>query len=85
MRYDHSAMEIVRVTLKSEGLKTWAPNHHICCKIESDMRNMEEDTEANTIQVSCKDDTKARIEVDAKDMAGLPQKSTLAWIPKSIR
>ena len=46
---------------------------------------MEEDTEANTIQVSQKDEAKARIEVDAKDRAGLLQKSTLVWIPKSIR
>ena len=35
---------------------------------------MEEGTEANTIQVPHKDEAKARIEVDAKDMAGLQQK-----------
>ena len=35
---------------------------------------MEEDTEANIIQVSHKDEAKARIEVDAKDRAGVPQK-----------
>ena len=74
MRYGHSAVGIIWVTLKSKALKTRDVNHHICCKIESDIRNMEEDTEANIIQVSHKDDAKARIEVDAKDRAGVPQK-----------
>ena len=40
----------------------------------------EEDTEANTIQASHKDEAKARIEADAKARAGLPQKLTLFWI-----
>ena len=51
MRYGHSAVGIVRVTLKSGVLKTWALNHQILCIIESDIRNMEEDTAAYTIQV----------------------------------
>ena len=49
---------------------------------------MEEDTEANIIQVSHKDEAKARIEVDAKDSTGVPQKLTLTCIhliPKSIQ
>ena len=54
--------------------------HHISCKIESDIGNMEEDTEANIIQVSHKDEVKARIEVDAKDSAGVPQNLTLTCI-----
>ena len=33
---------------------------------------MEEDTEAYTIQVPHTNEANARIEVDAKDMAGLP-------------
>ena len=47
-----------------------------------------EDTEANIIQVSHKDETKARIEVDAKDSAGVPPNLTLTCIhliPKSIQ
>ena len=74
MRYGHSAGGIIGITLKSEALKTWALSRHICCKIESDMRNMEEETDANTIQVSHKEEAKARIEADAKDRAGLRQK-----------
>ena len=49
---------------------------------------MEEDTEANIIQVSHKDEAKARIEVDAKDSAWVPQNLTLTCIhliPKSIQ
>ena len=81
MRYGQSAVWIIWVTLKSEALKTWDLNHHICCKIESDIRNMEEDTEANIIQVSHKDEAKARIEVDAKDRAGVPQKLDINLYP----
>ena len=88
MRYGHSAVGIIWVTLKSKALKTRDLNHHIWCKIESDIGNMEEDTEANIIQVSHKDEAKARIEVDAKDSAGVPKKLTLTCIhliPKSIQ
>ena len=45
MRYGHSAVVIIWVTLKSKALKTRDLNHHICCKIESDIRNMQEDTQ----------------------------------------
>ena len=71
MRYGHSAVGIVRITLKSRALNTWALNHQIYCKIESDIRNKEEDTEAYTIQVPQTNEAKARIVVDVKDMAGL--------------
>ena len=70
MRYGYSAVGIIWVTLKSKALKTRDLNHHICCKIVADIRNMEEDIEANIIQVSHKDEAKARIEVDANDRAG---------------
>ena len=41
MRYGHSAVGIIWVSLKSNALKTRDLTHHICCKIESDIRNME--------------------------------------------
>ena len=75
-------MEIIRVTLKSEGVKTWGLNHRICCKIESDIRNMEEDTEANTIQVSHKDEGQGKDCGWCQGRAGLPQKPGTSQNPR---
>ncbi|KAJ8409789.1 hypothetical protein AAFF_G00218480 [Aldrovandia affinis] len=75
MRYGHSAGGIIGITLKPEALKIWALSRHICCKIESDMKEMEEE-ETNTTKVNLyhKEEAKARVIADAKDRDGLRQK-----------
>ncbi|KAJ8378759.1 hypothetical protein AAFF_G00236790 [Aldrovandia affinis] len=75
MRYGHSAGGIIGITLKPEALKIWALSRHICCKIESDMKEMEE-VETNTTKVNLyhKEEAKARVIADAKDRDGLRQK-----------
>ncbi|KAJ8351728.1 hypothetical protein SKAU_G00232040 [Synaphobranchus kaupii] len=75
MRYGHSAGGIIGITLKPEALKIWAVSRHICCKIESDMKEMEEE-ETNTTEVHFyhKEEAKARVIADVKDRAGLRQK-----------
>ena len=45
---------------------------------------MEEDTEAYTIQVSHTNEAKAKVKVDAKDMAGLPSKFDTRLNPKEL-
>ena len=75
MRYGHSVGGIIGITLKSNALKIWALSHHICCKIESDMGEMEEEeTGATRVQLYHKEKAKARIQADAKDRAGLRRK-----------
>ncbi|KAJ8407765.1 hypothetical protein AAFF_G00268090 [Aldrovandia affinis] len=66
---------IIGITLKPEALKIWALSRHICCKIESDMKEMEEE-ETNTTKVHLyhKEEAKARVIADAKDRDGLRQK-----------
>ncbi len=61
--------------MKPETLKIWALSRHICCKIESDMKEMEEE-ETNTTKVHLyhKEEAKARLIADAKDRDGLHQK-----------
>ena len=75
MRYGHSAGGITGITLKSIALKVWALSRHICCKIESDMMELEEEeTDATRLQRHHKEESKARILADATDRAGLRQK-----------
>ena len=75
MRYGHSVGGIIGITLKSKALKIWALSRHICCKIESDMGEMEEEeTGATRVQLYHKEEAKARIQADAKDRAGLRRK-----------
>ena len=72
MRYGHSIGGIIGITLKSKALKIWALSRHICCKIESDMREMEEEeTGVTRVQLYHKEEAKAMIQADAKDRAGL--------------
>ena len=72
MRYGYIVGGIIGITLKSNALKIWALSHHICCKIESDMGEMEEEeTGATRVQVHHKEEAKARIQAEAKDRAGL--------------
>ena len=72
MRYGHSIGGIIGITLKSKALKIWALSRHICCKIESDMREIEEEeTGATRVQLYHKEEAKAMIHADAKDRAGL--------------
>ena len=57
------------------GRKIWALSRHICCKIESDMGEMEEEeTGATRVQLYHKKEAKATIQADAKDRAGLRRK-----------
>ena len=57
------------------ALKIWALSRHICCKIESDMGEMEEEeTGATRVQLYHKEEAKARIQADAKDRTGLRRK-----------
>ena len=75
MRYGHSVGGIIGITLKSNALKIWALSRHICCKIESDMGEMEEqETGATRVQLYHKEETKARIQAEAKDRAVLRRK-----------
>ena len=75
MRYGHSVGGIIGITLKSNALKIWALSHHICCKIQSDMGEMEEEeTGATRVQLYHKEKAKARIQADAKDRGGLRRK-----------
>lgn len=77
MRYGHSAGGIIGITLKSDALKIWALSRHICCKIESDMMDMEdEETSHSRMQLYHKEEGNARIEADEKDRSGLRQKLT---------
>ena len=75
MRYGHSVGGIIGITLKLKALKIWALSRHICCKIESDLGEMEEEvTGATRVQLYHKEEAKARIQADAKDRAGLRRK-----------
>ena len=75
MKYGHSVGGIIGITLKSKALKIWALSRHICCKIESDMGEVkEEETGATKVQLYHKEESKARIQADAKDRAGLRRK-----------
>ncbi|KAJ4944771.1 hypothetical protein JOQ06_013311 [Pogonophryne albipinna] len=82
MRYGHSVGGIIGITLKPEALKIWALSRHICCKIESDMKNMEEE-ETNTTKVHLyhKEEAKARVRADTKDRDGLHQKLDVCLHP----
>ncbi|CAL8263847.1 unnamed protein product [Merluccius merluccius] len=77
MRYGHSVGGIIGITLKPEALKIWALSCHICCKIESDMKEMEEE-ETNTRKghLYHKQEAKARVIADAKDRVGLQKLDT---------
>ena len=72
MRYGHSAGGIIGITLKQEALKTWALSRHICCKIESYMKEMEEE-DRDTVQLY-HEEAKSRILADTKDRTGLLEK-----------
>ena len=75
MRYGRSVGGIIGITLKSKALKIWALSRYICCKIESDMGEMEEEeTGATRVQLYHKEEAKARIQADAKVRAGLHRK-----------
>ena len=75
MRYGHSVGGIIGITLKLKALKIWALSRHICCKIESDMGEMEEEvTGVTRVQLYHKEEAKARIQADANDRAGLRRK-----------
>lgn len=74
MRYGHSTGGIIGITLKPEALKIWALSRHICCKIESDMKEMEEETDTTKVQLYHKEESKRRVMADNKDRAGLRQK-----------
>jgi hypothetical protein len=72
MRFCHSAGGIIRITLKTNTLKIWALSRHICCKLESDMREMEEEaSEVTRVQLYHKEEAKTRIREDTKDRIGL--------------
>ncbi|KAL7395277.1 hypothetical protein ABVT39_013630 [Epinephelus coioides] len=73
MRYGHSASGIIGITLKPEVLKICALNRHICCKIESDMKEMEEETNTSKVQLYHKEESKARLTAGTKDRAGLSE------------
>ena len=75
MRYVHSVGGIIGITPKSKSLKTWALSHHICCKIESDMGEMEEETGATSVQLYHKEQAKARIQADPMDSKADPKGS----------
>ena len=86
MRYGHSVGGIIGITLKSKALKIWALSRHICCKIESDMVEMEEEeTGATRVQLYHKKEAKARIQADAKDRAGLRRKFDSCIDPKDSK
>ena len=86
MRYGHSVGGIIGITLKSNALKIWALSRHICCKIESDMGEMEEEElGATRVQLYHKEEAKARIQADAKDRAGLRRKLDYCIDPKDSK
>ena len=71
MRYGHSTGGIIGITLKQNALKIWALSRHICCRMESQMLEMEEEMESSRAQLHHKEEGKARIEADRKDRDGL--------------
>ena len=75
MRYGHGSGGIIGITLKAEALKVWALSRHLCCKIEANLNDMEEVEEtSNTCHLQHKEESKSRMEADAKDRAGIRQK-----------
>jgi len=75
MRYGHSAGGIIGITLKSNALKVLALCRHICCKVESNLMELEEGkSDATRLHLHHKAESKARIGADATDRAGLRQK-----------
>ena len=71
VRYGHSTGGIISITLKQNALKIWALSRHICCRMESQMLEMEEEMESSRVQLHHKEEGKARIEADRKDRDGL--------------
>jgi hypothetical protein len=62
MRFSHSAGGVVGNELTTKTLKIWALSHHICCKLESDMRKEEEEaSEATRVQLYHREEAEARI------------------------
>ncbi len=58
---------------KQNALKICSLSHHICCRMESQMLQMEE-TESSRVQLHHKEEGKARIQADRKDRDGLRSK-----------
>ena len=71
MRYGHSTGGIIGITLKQNTLKIWALSRHICCRMESQMLEMEKEMESSKVQLHHKEEGKARIEANTKDRDGL--------------
>jgi hypothetical protein len=81
MRFGYSAGEIVGITLKTKALKIWALSSHICCKQESDMREMEEEaSEATRVQLYHKEEAKARVRENINDRLVFVGNLKSAWI-----
>ena len=70
MRYGHSTGGIIGITLKQNALNIWALSCHICCRMESQMLQMEE-TDSSRVQLHHKEEDKARIQADRKHRDGL--------------
>ena len=82
MRFGHSTGGIIGITLKAKALKIWALSHHICCKLESNISEMEDDaSEATRVQLYHKEEAKARIREDTKDRIGLRRKLEVCMDP----
>ncbi len=62
MRYCHGVGSIIGITLKSNALKVWALSRYICCKVESDLVELEEEeTHATRLHRHHKEESKAGI------------------------
>ena len=74
MRYGHNGGGIIGITWKPEALNIWPLIRHICCKIESDMEEMEgEDTDISKAHLYHEEEAGARIITDTNDRTGLLQ------------
>ena len=70
MKVGKSTCGIIGVTLKPKVVQTWALSRHICGQIESDLLSMEEG-DVDAVQMFHKEESKARIQSDAKDRLDL--------------
>jgi hypothetical protein len=82
MRYGHSKGGIVGITLKPEALKVWALSRHLCAELLSSLTDMEEgESSYKRIQLTHKEEGKARRESDAKDRDGIRKKLEMCIDP----
>ena len=67
MRYGKGKHGIIGITLNPEALKSWALSLHVCGQIAADVAEMRDDESVIRQASIHKEESKSRIQADAKD------------------